>query len=388
MKQFDRIVKNSLHINDSKIAIFLPSLNGGGAERVMVTLANAFAARGYAVDLVLAVAQGPYLKDVAEAVRIVDLKVGRVVLAMWPLLRYLRRERPVAMLTAMTHANVVALLAKMLARVSTRLVVSERTTVTIEVGRAKDLAARIIYASVPLLYSRADGVVAVSQASAADLVGFAGFPASAVEVIYNPFDLPYIQAKAAEPIEHPWFTPGQPPVILAIGRLNEAKDYPALIRAFARLRQHRAARLLILGEGELRFALETLVAKCGLTADDVQLPGFVANPFAYLARCAVFVLSSRWEGLPGALIEAMACGAPVVSTDCPSGPHEILEGGRWGALVSVGDENALHGAVDSVLSTPRAQLPDVKLRAADFEQGTAVDAYLKALGLPTQAEQL
>lgn len=366
----------------ARIAIFLPSLNGGGAERVMVTLANAFAARGYEVDLVLAAAQGPYLKDVSAAVRIVDLKAGRVIMALLPLMRYLRRQRPVAMLTAMTHANVVALLARRLARVPTRLVVSERTTISVEVDRAQDLAARIIYALVPKLYSRAAGIVAVSQAAAADLVGFAGLPASGVEVIYNPFDLDRIQTLAAGPLMHPWFVPGQPPVILAIGRLNEAKDYPALIRAFARLRKSRAARLLILGEGELRSSLEALVGECGLTTDGVQMPGFVVNPFAYLARCGVFVLSSRWEGLPGALIEAMACGAPVVSTDCPSGPREILESGRWGTLVSVGDEEAMAKAIDSVLSTPRTQLPEVRQRAADFEHGKAVDAYLKALGLP------
>lgn len=371
-------------MNAARIAIFLPSLNGGGAERVMVTLANAFAQRGYAVDLVLAAAQGPYLKDVSPDVCVVDLKAGRVIKALLPLARYLRQERPVAMLVAMTHANIVALLARMLARAPTRLVLSERSTISVEYECAQGLAARIIYTLVRRLYTRADGIVAVSQAAATDLVRFAALPSRAVEVIYNPFELERIQTRAAETIVHPWFEPGQPPVVLAIGRLNEAKDYPTLIRAFDQLRAARPLRLLILGEGELRATLEALVAEFGLTTDDVQMPGFVANPFAYLARCGVFVLSSRYEGLPGALIEAMACGAPVVSTDCPSGPHEILDGGRWGALVPVGDAEALARALDTALSVPRSQLPDVRQRAKYFEQGKAVDAYLKALGLPPQ----
>jgi glycosyltransferase involved in cell wall biosynthesis len=370
------------NMDTAHVAIFLPSLNGGGAERVMVTLANAFAIRGYPVDLVLALAEGPYLSQVSDSVRIVDLKAGRVILALWPLVRYLQRERPAVMLTAMTHANVVAILARMLAGGATRLVVSERSTITVDMRTSRGILARILYGLVPLLYTRVDGIVAVSQAAAADLVGYAGLPISSVACIYNPFDLSRIQSRAAESVEHPWFAPGQPPVVLAIGRLAEQKDFSSLIRAFARLRQRRRARLLILGEGELRAVLESLVEECGLTADDVQMPGFVANPFAYLAHCGVFVLSSRWEGLPGALIEAMACGAPVISTDCPSGPREILDGGLWGTLVPVGDVEALAKTLETVLSVPRSQLPEVRWRAKDFEQGKAVDAYLKALGLP------
>jgi glycosyltransferase involved in cell wall biosynthesis len=351
----------------------------------MVTLANAFAIRGYDVDLVLAVAQGPYLKDVAEAVRVVDLKAGRIIRCLFPLTRYLRQERPVAMLSAMTHANVVALLARTLVRTPTRLVVSERTTISMEVNRVRDLVARINFILASALYVRADGVVAVSKAGGEDLARFAHLPASVIKVIYNPFELERIQARAAEAVTHPWFEAGQPPVVLAIGRLNQAKDYPTLIRAFARLRTEGCSlRLLILGEGELKGMLEALVSECGLTTGEVQMPGFVPNPFSYLARSGVFVLSSRYEGLPGALIEAMACGVPVVSTDCPSGPREILEDGRWGALVPVGDENALAKAINTVLSTPRAQLPDVRFRARDFDHVPAVDAYLRVLGLPQQ----
>ncbi|MCD6679532.1 MAG: glycosyltransferase [Burkholderiaceae bacterium] len=364
----------------SRIAFFFPSLNGGGAERVMVTLANALADRGHAIDLVLASAHGPFRKDVSPQVRVIDLQAGRVIKSLLPLARYLRRESPVAMLAAQTHANVVTLVARRLARVATRVVVSERSTISVACSRARGAAAWLNYALVPSLYRTADGICTVSRAASKDLVRFAGLPAARVSTIYNPFDLDRITRLADEPLGDPWLEPGKPPIVLAVGRLAEEKDFPTLIRAFARLRSKRPLRLLILGEGALRPMLEELIARCKLTADDVRMPGFVQNPFAYLARCSVFVLSSRWEGLPGVLIEALACGAPVVSTDCPSGPHEILEGGRWGSLVAVGDPDALAGAIAATLDTPRDRLPDVRRRAQDFEQERAVAAYLKLLG--------
>lgn len=364
------------------VSLFLPSLNGGGAERVAVTLANGIAARGYAVDLVVAKAAGPYLPDVSPNVRIVDLGAGRVIKALWPLLRYWRRERPAAMLSFMNHANVVAVLAHWLAVRPGRLVVSEHSTIGSEAARARGLQQRLVYALVPWAYRRADGVTAVSRDAARDLERFARLPAGSVRSIYNPFDLARIGQLAREPVPHPWLQGGECPVIVAAGRLTEAKDYPTLLRAFAQVRRQRTARLLILGEGERRGELEALARQLGLSDDDVQLPGFARNPYAYYSRAAVFVLSSRWEGLPGVLIEAMACGAPVVATDCPSGPREILEDGRWGALVPVGDADVLARAVLTVLEAPSGQRPDVRLRARDFDQERAVDAYLEVLGLP------
>jgi len=350
----------------------------------MVTLANAISARGYVVDMVVATACGPYLKELSPAVRLVDLKAGRVINALLPLARYLREERPEAMLSAMSHANTVALVARKLAGVSTRVVVSERGTISGEYKIAQGLVAKLVFKLLPFIYRRADGICTVSEGASLDLAKFARIPAHRINTIYNPFDLNSIEGKALQPLAHPWFSVGQPPVIIAIGRLNEAKDFPVLIRAFSRLRKSRPARLIILGEGELRAALEEQAAECGLSQDEVQMPGFVDNPYAYLARCALFVLSSRREGLPGSLIEAMACGAPVVSTDCPSGPVEILEKGRWGPLVSVGDEQGLAEAMAAMLDTPRGLLPDVRQRAKDFEQERAVEAYLNILRVQCQ----
>lgn len=359
-----------------RIAIFLPSLRGGGAERVMVTLANGFAERGYSVDLVLASAEGPYLGRVDDSVRVMDLKAGRVLHSLPKLIRYLRQERPKAMLSALTHANVVAIVAKICAGVSMRLVISERSTPSQEAARSTGLAQKAVYRLMRRLYPKADGIVAVSRGVAHDLARFAGLPPDSIQVIYNPFDIKHIQELSKQPLDHPWLAPGQPPVVLGVGRLTEAKDFQTLIKAFARVRAQRPARLMILGEGELRGELEALALSLGLTDDDIAMPGFVTNPYAYYARCGVFVLSSKWEGLPGVLIEAMACGAPVVATDCPSGPDEILEGGRWGALIPVGDIEALSSTLSELLDTPPKA---VAKRGASYDKKVSIDKYLRAL---------
>lgn len=362
------------------IAIFIPSLSGGGAERVMVTLANAFSGHGYAVDLVLASAVGPYLGDVSDSVRIVDLDAGRVIKALLPLARYLSREKPVAMLSAMGHANVVAIMARMLTRVETRVVVSERTTISCAYQNSIGFVSKINFWLVRKLYPKASAISSVSKQSSRDLARYIGLPEAKVKTLHNPFDLSSIYEFSLKPVAHPWFFNDQIPIVLAAGRLTEAKDYPTLIHAFNVLRKKQKIRLLVLGEGELRDSLNLLCLELGMTADDVQFIGFQDNPYAYMARCSLFVLSSQWEGLPGVMIQAMACGAPVVSTNCMSGPDEILEGGRWGRLVPVGDVQALAKAMEEVLDLPREKLPDVRLRAQDFTQDKAVDAYLELLG--------
>jgi glycosyltransferase involved in cell wall biosynthesis len=365
------------------LAVFLPSLEGGGAQRVMVTLANGFAARGHRVDLVLGQRHGAYLGDVSPKVRVHDLGARRVLGAIVPLAAHLRRHRPLALLSAMSHANAAAIIAARLARVATRIVVSERVAISIEAARAEGLTARSLYTALPRLYRLADVIIAVSKDAASDLERWGRLPGGSIRAIYNPAALGAIAAKAAEPAQHPWFAEPGPPVVLGLGRLVEQKDFATLITAFAALPKRCAARLMILGEGPLRPALAGLARSFGLGEDRFQMPGFVANPFACLARAAMFVLSSRWEGLPNALIEAMACGTPVISTDCRSGPSEILEEGRWGRLVPVGDAEALAQAIADILQTPRTELPDVRRRARDFDQDLAIDAYLEALGAPS-----
>jgi len=280
------------------------------------------------------------------------------------------------MLSALSHANVVAVWAKQLARVSTRLVLSERNTLSISIRGAREKRAWLLPWLMRHTYPKAHGVVAVSGGVADDLAATIGLPRQNVKVVYNPVVTEALVRQSHERVNHPWFELGEPPVILAVGRLTGQKDFSTLIRAFARLRAQRAARLIILGEGELRGMLEAQVAELGLVAD-VVLSGFIDNPFAWIRRSALFVLSSAWEGLPGTLIQAMACAVPVVSTDCPSGPMEILENGKWGRLVPVGNVEALAAAMAATLD--ETEHPDVAARAADFGVGQAVNGYLTAL---------
>jgi glycosyltransferase involved in cell wall biosynthesis len=231
-------------------------------------------------------------------------------------------------------------------------------------------------------YPFADAVVAVSSELADDLSAVAGLPRGLIRTVYNPVVGPELPALAAEPAGHPWLRPGGPPVVLGAGRLVEQKDFPTLLRAFALVRRERPARLVILGEGPAgaREGLAALAAGLGVAAD-LDLPGFVANPYAYMARAAAFALSSLHEGLPGVLIQALACGCPVVSTDCPSGPREILDGGRYGRLVPVGDHEALARAILACLDDPSGREERVA-RAAAFGLERAVDRYLELIGRP------
>jgi len=308
----------------------------------------------------------------------VDLGAKRVLFSLSHLIRYLRDVQPSAMLSAMDHANLVAILAWRWARVPTRLVVSVHNTMSIATQHAPHFRARLIPLLARWLYPQAHRVVAVSHGVAADISRFYKLPTEQMEVIYNPVVTPELIARSWEVVEHPWLAAGEPPVVLGVGRLTAQKDFITLIRAFALMRPHYEARLIILGEGEDRPILEQLIGELGLQGW-VDLPGFVENPYAWMRRAAVFVLSSRWEGLPTVLIEAMACGTPVVATDCPSGPREVLEGGKWGKLVPVGDEAAL---AEAICETLRHGSPcDPTIRANDFSLDSAVESHLKALGL-------
>lgn len=330
------------------IAIYLPSLRGGGAERVMVNLANGFAARGHRVDLVLVKAEGPYLAEVSDKVNVIDLDRKGALASLWPLRRYLRRERPDAMLSALYHANLIAILARALGGTKTRLVVSERNSLS---GLQGGVAGAVFRYLIKHLYRRTDGIVAVSRGIADELVSELGLPPERITAIPNPIDVERIAALASERPVHPWLAPDAPPVILAVGRLERQKDYPTLLAAIAQIRARREMRLIILGEGSLRPQLEQCIAEAGLQ-DIVMLAGFQSNPFGWMAASKVYVLSSRHEGFPNSLIQAMACGARLVSTNCPTGPDEILEGGKWGRLVPVGDADALALALTEALDDP------------------------------------
>lgn len=360
----------------SKIALFLACLAGGGAERVMVYLARGFAEQGLDVDLVVGKTDGPCLSLIPPEVRLVNLGTRRLIQTVPGLVKYLQKNQPTVLLSAMEDINVIALWCRRLAGVSTRVVVSVHNTISVESQTLTDFKKRLAPYLARWFYPWADRVVTVSQGAAQDLVSL-GLSKDSIKVIYNPVVTPELLKKAAQPLDRPWFSSGEPPVILAVGRLDKQKDFSTLIRAFERVRQQRNARLIILGEGLERSSLEALVQELGLE-ENVALAGFVENPYAYMAHAAVFVLSSLYEGLPTVLIEAMAVGTSVVATDCKSGPAEILENGEYGKLVPVGD---IQSMAEAIVSTLDGSLDSVFLqkRAADFSLENAVTEYLQVL---------
>jgi glycosyltransferase involved in cell wall biosynthesis len=371
----------NLSAGRKRLAVFAPSMAGGGAERGALKLAEGLAHRGFDVDLVLAAAEGPRLAEIPATVRLVDLGARRVLTSLPGLARYLRREKPYALASVLDHANVVALWACKLGRYPGRVVVIEQNTLSEAARHGKSLRDRMMPRMVTRFYPWADYVVGVSAGVVEDLAQLAGLRREKVRMIYNPIVTDDIARMARSVVHDVWFNDGSS-VFVAAGRLRPQKDFSTLLRAFALVRAKRPARLLILGDGPERSLLEALARQLGL-AGDVSLPGSTSNPYAYIARATAFVLSSRWEGLPTALIEALSCGAPVIATDCPSGPREILANGRYGKLVPVGDADALALAMDAALDGRLSRPPDESWRP--YELDAVVDKYLPLLvGSPTQ----
>lgn len=364
-----------------RIAIFLPNLSGGGAERMMVNLARGFTEAGHRVDLVLSTAVGAYLNEVPETVDIVDLDASEypgyaAMGSLRALVGFLRSTEPDAMVSAMTRANIVTVLASILARTATTTVVSERTHLSSFI-LSESAAWRLMPWLVRASYPRADGIVPISEGVADDLADSCGLDRGAMDVIYNPVVTPELFDLADEPIECEWLNDPDVLTVVGVGRLAPEKDFPTLLGAFATLRTDRRAKLVILGEGPEKGAIERESRRLGIE-EDVFLPGFVDNPYAYMRRADVFALSSISEGFGNVLVEAMACGTPVVSTDCPSGPAEILADGRYGTLVPVGDHEALATAIEETLKQPPDQ--DVLVqRAREFSYDVIADQYLDIL---------
>ncbi|MCC5859229.1 MAG: glycosyltransferase [Ectothiorhodospiraceae bacterium] len=371
---------SSAETETPRIAVLISLSGDGGVERMVLTLAAAFAARGLKTDLVTMKTEGGHADRLPAGVRHVPLGVRHASLAAPAIARYLRRERPMAMLVAKDRAGRAALLGRLLARVPTRIVIRLGNTLSESLAGAPALKRWLRYAPIRRLYPLADAIVAVSEGVAEDVITTSGVPAERVHVVRNPVITAELPARAAEPVHHPWLQrPRDMPTILAMGRLTRQKDFPTLLRAFARLLPQRPARLLILGEGRDRPALEHLAAELGI-ADQVEFAGFQSNPYAWLARADLFVLSSAWEGSPNALTEALALGIPSVSTDCRSGPRETLQDGRYGPLVPVGDDRALADAMVAVLDRP---LPADTLREAvrDYREDASARHYLRILGV-------
>lgn len=386
-----------------KLAIFLTDLGGGGAEKVMVNLANELVRRQFEVDLLLVKREGAYLSQVSSAVNLIDLKTQKLLASVPKLVRYLRRDRPDTLLTALEDTNVVAIAARLLAKgldavaishyskqakrsikQSPRLIVTVHNNLSQEAFSGEGIKRKLVPKLLKWIYPYADSVVAVSEGVAADLVNL-GVRQQQVRVIYNPILTPDFETLATAALAPGrsferagrWLSDQSLPVLLGVGRLAPQKEFQTLIRAFALANAERPLRLLILGEGSEQAALEALVRELKIS-DSVAFVGFVDNPLTYMSRADLCVLSSAWEGFGNVLVEAMGTGTPVVSTDCPSGPREILAGGTYGKLVPVGDVAGLAGAMLATLEHPLSS-EILKRRAADFSVEAVVDEYEQIL---------
>ena len=336
------------------IAIFLMWVGAGGKETVVWHLARGFVDAGYRVDLVVGNAASDYRYRIPDCVRVVDLKTHGYLRTTVKLVLYLLRHRPRVLFSTLPFSAIPAILARTLSLSRCRVVVRVCNNLARRIEHERAAFSRPVRWAIRHLPRRAHGVVACSHGIAREIAGITGMPLDRIHVIYNPAITEAMPAQGAEPVDHPWFAlqaggKPTPPVILGVGRLARQKNFALLIRAFAEVRCHVDARLLILGEGPERTRLEQMVRELGLE-DHVSLPGYVANPYAYVARARVFVLSSSWEGFANVVAEALALGTPVVSTDCPSGPAEVLDHGRYGMLVPVDDAAALADAIRRVLA--------------------------------------
>lgn len=352
------------------LCLSLPDLAGGGGEKFAIKLAGELRRRGTEVDFFLARREGPLLADVPNGCEVFAGNGLGIRQKFGPLVRYLHDRRPQAIISAMDPSNVAGV-ARLVSRVPARVVMALQNTLSEEMRLGASHRARL-FRLARHLFRLADDIVGVSEGVAADAAALAPFARHKLRVIPNPVVSDDLLTKARESVDHPWFGGGVP-VILAVGRLHPQKDFPTLLQAFRRVRDVRPSRLIILGEGDLRRDLEAETVRLGL-AEDVALPGFVANPWAWLAKADLFALSSVWEGLPTVVIEALAVGTAVVATDCPHGPREILDGGRYGTLVPVGDAAALGDAIVAALAAPRNSAA-LAARGAEYTTARSADAY-------------
>jgi glycosyltransferase involved in cell wall biosynthesis len=352
------------------VILFITNLSIGGAERVTVNLANQLAENGHQVEVLVLTEEGEFVEELAPKVEFSVLSVDRMRWAAIPLARHLCRTNPDTLISFMTNANVIAIVATRIARISTTVIATEHSIQS----RKFSLSVKRDMMLAKYMYPFADYVVGVSQGVSEDIRGWARVPDDKIVTIYNPIVSDEMIGATYSPPSHHWFQNDDIEVVLSVGRHVKEKDYSTLIRAFAQLLEEReTVRLVLMGGGKLTPEYESLIEKLGIQ-EKVSMPGFVNHPYPYMAHADVFALSSRVEGLSLVLIEAMACGTPVVSTDCPDGPSEVLAGGEYGELVPIGDSNSLKNALIRTLDRPIAK-QTLRQRAEEFSIKKAARQY-------------
>lgn len=354
-----------------KFAFFISSLTGGGTVRVFTNLANNLIKKGAEIDMVVGKKEGPFLKKLDKRVNIINHnsshKYKRLfIINLLLLIKYLKKERPNILISTGTHANIVASLAKLILGSSANVVVCR------EVSSLNNKI--FINFLIKILFIKNNKIIAVSNGVKQDLLKNSFINSKKIKVIYNPIFKKSITIRANDKITHSFFNKNNK-IIIAIGRLSKIKDFPTLIKAFKILsKSNENLRLIILGEGKERDNLEKLIKNYNIE-NKVDLPGFKDNPYAYLSKSDVFVLSSLSEGFGNVLVEAMACGTPVISTNCPGGPPEILDNGKYGKLVPVSDFKLLAKAIEESLKNPTN--PEILIkRAKDFDVEKITNKYI------------
>ena len=343
---------NTIPAKSRNVSFFLASLRGGGAERVMLTIINELALRGIKVTLILLRAEGPYLSEIHKSVTVVNIGRKRAILGLPFMISFLRKNKPDVIISALPHINMVTCWAQRISQTKSKIIITEHNTLSRSVKYAVTIRGRWLPFFMKLSYPLANTIVAVSNGVADDLSNMLKLSRADIKVIYNPVVSDFLIKNSQKQIYHAWLESEKTPVILGVGRLTEAKNFASLIKAFSILVEIIPAKLIILGEGKQRDHLENMIKQLNLN-DKVDLPGFIENPYPYMKKCELFVLSSIWEGLPTVLIEALSLGTKVVSTDCHSGPREILENGKWGTLVPINNVNSLAKAMcESIQKNP------------------------------------
>jgi glycosyltransferase involved in cell wall biosynthesis len=364
----------------SKISIVLPNLMGGGAERLAIYLANDWSFRGHQVEIILMQKQGSLIPLLSHSVKLTALNVTRIRDFILPLHRHLKLTQPDVTWVGMWPLTSVAVFSWLLAFRPGKIFLTDHIPLTLSCQY--ELRAPLFFLKYLLktTYSFASGVMAVSNGVADDLRVLTGFSEDAIKVIYNPAATGATFIEPSSAMRQALWGPGYSYHILTVGSLKKQKNHTLLISAFSRICRTLNAKLTILGEGELRSNLERLISRLDLQ-DFVSLPGFSLYPHQWYCTADLFVLSSDWEGLPTVLIEALECGLPIVSTDCRSGPSEILDAGRYGSLVPVGDVEALSSAIVENLTMSPQRIPLIN-RSKDFSVSRISDQYLEYFNLP------
>ena len=359
---------------DLHITFLLAAFSVGGAQSVMVNLANNLANKGIKIDFLVADNSGPFSNKLDTRVNLIDLKTKRISRSLFAVTKYLKVVKPNILFCTQKHTNILACISKMLSRTPIKLVLRESSTPSVQYLNSTKKE-KFIYQIAKLFYPIADYFIGQSIGLTNDCISFYRIPKNKIKSIVNPIISKKIFELSKETCDHPWIN-SNTPILISIGRICVAKDFETLIRAFSIVRKKKNCKLIILGNIEpkeihLFERLKKLISQLGLE-QEISFPGFQQNPFSYLTNTNVYVLSSVYEGLPGALIQAMALGCNVVSTDCPNGPREIISRGESGILVPVKDYEGLAKGILHHLSNPHIPKYDLSI----YEEENATQEYL------------